>query len=287
MSRPLRRLPTSNSQNNSNNNNNQYEDEMNAKGSKDFRFYMPMGVDYLEKSLKGEEKDSDPKSWKIGGIASSDKEDLESDIVLPGGIDFSYYLKFGLITWDHLKGPENKIGIPTKAEVKAEGLYTEGYLLKDVPAAVHVHTLMKALASGPHERQMQWSIEGKTILQEGKRIIRSWIKDITLTMNGINTSTYAEFVKSLQKCKEDNSLESMPYRPMGKTLDAGYQTEGQTGGDALRVADLESRLKILTNKSLTYDEAIKYAMMKSGSSPESAKKIIKYAQLLKNLKEKK
>jgi hypothetical protein len=279
---------------------NQYEDEMNAKGSRDFRFYMPIDMDSFEKSLKTD-KDSDPKSWRVGGIASTSQEDLENETILPEGIQTDYYLRFGLITWDHQKGPENKIGIPTDAKVTPEGFWTEGYLLKDVPAAQHVHNLMKTLATGKHDRKMQWSVEGKTLMQEGGRILKCWLKDCTLTMNGVNNNTYANLLKSLKTCVEDESLESMPevksvdksvesissIESVDKGLEAGYQVEGQTGGDALRTQDLDQYLKVLTYKSLTPADAVHYVMLKSHVSSEVAKKILRYVDMYAKLKGKK
>jgi hypothetical protein len=255
----------------------QYEELMKVKDSKNFKFYVPLEDSYIEKSLKLEKEDSDPTSWKLGGIASSNEEDLEGEIVIPGGIDTSYFLSYGYINNNHLKGSENKIGIPTKAELNSKGLYIEGYLLKSHPASKIIYETLKEMAKNKFPRRGGWSIEGKTVLQEGKKIIKSWLLDVAFTFSPVNQTTYADVLKSLKTCAEDNSLESIDYlsaSSVDKTLEAGYAVEGQTDGGALRQQDLESKLKVLINKGLSYDEAVGYIILKSGASLEAAKKIL-------------
>src|ERR1700722_16576284 len=186
---------------------------MDAKDSRDFYCYVPMGQEYLEKSLKEDKEDKDPQSWKIGGIASSNEVDLQEEIVEPEGLITDYFIKFGFYNYNHEKGPDAKIGIPLIAKTTSKGLYTSGYLLKEMPLAIETHRLMKTLAKGNHPRNIGFSIEGKVILQEGKRIIKSWIRDIAITPCPVNTFTYAELLKSLKTCSQDESLESMPDVP--------------------------------------------------------------------------
>lgn len=264
----------------------EFEDFLKANNSAPWKFYMPMGGGYIEKSVlqQKEEDDKDPKSWKIGGIASSCEEDLEAETVVPEGIDVSYFLKWGWYNSEHKKGAAYKVGIPTKAICTPKGLEVEGYLLKDMPEAQGIYTLMKTLKKGDHKRSVGFSIEGKTVLQEGKRILKSFLIDVAITANPVNPTTYADLIKSLKMCAVDNSLESMSYVSTDKALEAGYAVEGQTDGGALRVQDLERKLKILTNKSFSPEDALEYVKLKAGVTDEVAKKILKYADLLKKLK---
>lgn len=165
-----------------------------------FHFFIPMEKSFLEKALTSSAAtESDPKSWKIGGYASSSDTDLEGESVDPYGIDTSYFLKFGYFNDDHQKGAAHKVGVPTEAFVDNQGLYVRGYLLKDIPEAQGIYRLMKTLASGSHNRQVGFSVEGKVLEQEGGKILKCWIKDIAITANPVNTKTYAELIKSLQE----------------------------------------------------------------------------------------
>jgi hypothetical protein len=334
-------------------------------------FFIPMDEECLTKALKesegGKTKDNDPKSWKIGGYASSSDTDLEGESVDPYGIDVSYFLKHGFFNSDHQKGPAHKVGIPTEAFVDSKGLYVRGYLLKDIEEARGIYKLMQALAKGEHDRQVGFSIEGKVIEQQGGRILKCWVKDIAITANPVNTKTYAELIKSLKEKntsilpnpdltknsavekatdnalpggKADNksdesfdqdaleqgikvemehtndrevakeiakdhltedpryydALAEMEHRleetkTVDKGLVAGQDTGNggpsgqQTGGDALRVQDLDRKLKVTTNsdKPEEDEELIAYTMKKSGIEDiESIKKIILYATLRKS-----
>jgi len=162
-----------------------------------FHFFIPMEKSYLEKALSSA-KDKDPKSWKIGGYASSSDQDLEDESIDPYGIDTTYFLKYGYFNDDHQKGAAHKVGIPTEAFIDSRGLYVRGYLLKDVPAAQGIYRLMQILGKGKHDRQVGFSVEGKVIEQQGGRILKCWIKDIAITANPVNTKTYAELIKSLK-----------------------------------------------------------------------------------------
>lgn len=264
--------------------------EMSERGKEEsFSFFMPMDKDLLTKALNISEGDSkDPTSWKVGGYASTDDEDLDKEIVVPSGIETDYFLRYGLLTWDHKPGPENKIGTPLEAYTDKKGFYIKGFLWKEVPAAQAVYGLMKAFAKNPeYNRHMGWSIEGKTLKMEGNRILKCWLKDATLTCNPINNNTYAGLVKSLSSCDfytigGKMACSCKDEGDVKKALEAGYEVAGQTGGDALRVQDLERKLKILTNKEgLTQEELKEYAMMKGGFDGETAEKLVDYARVLK------
>lgn len=269
-----------------------YERDINEGKVEDFTFFAPLEKSFLEKALTQKEDDSDPFGWKVGGYASSSEEDLEGESLIPGGIDFSYFLRFGWFNDDHQKGAAHKIGIPLEAYVDSKGFYTKGYLLKNIPESKGIYLLMKELATGNHPRRVGFSVEGKVVKQDGNRIVKSWVKDVAITANPVNTSTYANLVKSLQNC--DCSIQGdkischCKSHKMAKALSAGYQVEGQQNGDALRTQDLERKLKILTNKEgLSEEDLREYAMMKSGFSPETVDKLLKYTKLIKKVSLKK
>ncbi len=255
-----------------------------------FSFSVPIDNDLITKSI-GTDDPNDPTSWKVGGIASTDDKDIQKEIVVPAGIDTSYFLRFGILTWDHKPGPEAKVGTPTDAYVNKEGFYVKGFLWKEVPAAQHIYSLMKIFAEHPeYGRKVNWSIEGKSIVVEGNRIVKSWLKDCTLTLNGVNTNTWATIVKSMAECDYYTiggkvACSCKGEDKVAKALEAGYAVTDQTGGEALRAQDLEKKLHVLTNPNeLSEAELKEYAMSKGGFGAETADKLINYAKALKNVK---
>ena len=318
----------------------------------------------LEKASKGE--DLDPYSWKIGGIISTTDKDLDGEYIDPAAFDTTYFLQNGWYNDDHQRGTPHKVGIPTKAYMTEKGLYTEGYLLKDVPAARGIYNLMKTLAKGKHNRRVGFSVEGKILEQEGNVIKKVFLKDVALTANPVNTKTYAELLKSMREEKkvsvlpnpdlkkdesvseaspktspkddspevkktspEKSSSENVPLKEIkehvkvdkahfkkiaklaseiaeesknlmaedkeefDKALAAGNATGNtgpsgpQTNGQALRVESLDDNLKVTTNDGYDKD-LIKYTMKKSLiNDEETAIKILKYAELLKQKSESK
>lgn len=162
----------------------------------DFGFFVPLDEDLLAKSIKSENNE-DPKSWKVGGLASCADSDLDGETVDPFGIMTDYALEYGYINWNHEKGPDSRIGILEKINIDSRGLYIEGYLLKGIQKARDAYILMKELTKLGNPRRLGWSIEGKVIQQDGTRITKSFLVAVALTTNPVNPQTYAELMKSL------------------------------------------------------------------------------------------
>lgn len=262
-------------------------EEMAGSKAEDFHYFVPLQKSFLDEAISNQD---DSKEWKIGGYASSENEDLEGESIVPGGLDIDYFLRFGWFNNDHQKGPEHKVGVPTSGRIDNKGFYVEGYLIKEMPAAQGIYQLMKAIASGKYKRNIGFSVEGKVLKQEGKKILKAWVKDVAITANPVNTATYANLVKSLKNCEvfthEGKTIchckNEKNEEPVDKGLEAGYQTSGQTGGDALRVQDLERKSKVLTFKGMSDSELVKHVMSKYKFSEELAKKVLDYSRLLKS-----
>lgn len=179
----------------------EYQSILDDPSKETIHFFMPFEksfVDLAGANLEKGVKDSNPYSWKIGGLASSNDKDLDGEYIEPTAFDTDYLVRFGFFNNDHQKGPEHKVGIPTKAVVTDRGLWVEGYLLKDIPAAQGIYRLMQTLAKGGHDRKVGFSVEGKILEQDGSRITKVFLKDIAITANPVNTRTYAELIKSMR-----------------------------------------------------------------------------------------
>ena len=160
---------------------------------KDFNFYVPLEC-YKDKN----------ENWKIKGLASTEDRDLQGEILKQQGLDLSV-LKDGkgYLNWEHKNDPKNIIGLIDNAEVTEKGLEIEGQLFSKHDQAKAVYQILESLDDSRKHR-MQLSVEGKVISKSdandgrnSKVVDKARITAVALTMNPVNTKTYAELVKSL------------------------------------------------------------------------------------------
>ena len=223
-----------------------------------FKFVIPAE---LEKSKDGE--------WKIRGLASSEDLDQQGEIILQKGIDLTPIdQKKGILNWDHQRGPENTIGVLDGYQRAGNQLYVEGRLFKNHTKAKAVREIMESLGESDRGR-MGMSIEGKVIERDPsnpKVIKKCSINAVALTLNPVNTNTYADIVKSLtgessqiEFNSEDTEIKdtfdgeptftaTQVVAMVQKALSVGsaYATSvpsDLSGGDALAQEDLDSKKK--------------------------------------------
>lgn len=151
--------------------------------------------------------------WRIRGLASTASKDLQGEVVRQEGLDISALKAgLGLFNYDHEKGPENIIGVIDDADLTEEGLMVEGYLLKEQPRARAFYDIMRSLKP-EHSRRVQFSIEGKIIQRsgdDGKTIKQAKVEKVALTVDPVNTDTYAEIIKSLSKTESGSKDKNEP-----------------------------------------------------------------------------
>jgi hypothetical protein len=181
-----------------------------------FEFFLPLDIN-LSKSQKfdiPDTKKTDGHSRILFGVASTEDTDLQNEIVYQRGINFSYFLAHGYYNNDHKPGFENKVGQPLEARVTPEGLWTRGYLWEP---GVHkvadaIWELANALIASDSDRKLGFSIQGKVVRRDGKRILSCWVQDVAITAAPINTNTWIDVVKSLSEvpaemwCDHDSGL---------------------------------------------------------------------------------
>jgi len=170
---------------------------------KTFQFHVP--IDLIK---AGEDENGD---YKIAGLASTEHEDLQGEIVRKNGLDISY-LKAGrgLFNFDHQKGPQNIIGLIEDAKIDKAGLKVEGYLFRHQPSAQGFVNILKSLKDKDKNR-VQMSIEGKIVKrggETGKTIEQARVEKIALTLDPVNPHTYANLAKSLVSNVEANPSEA-------------------------------------------------------------------------------
>lgn len=231
----------------------------------DFNFHIPVEI----------EKSKDGKDWFIRGLASTEDIDGQNEIILQRGLDISHLKKgLGLFNFDHNNDPQNIIGQITNADQTEEGLYVEGYLFKNQPQAQSIYNIMSSLKKGA-KRRVQMSIEGKVLDRKGNKIAKAKVLNVALTLNPVNTKTYAEFVKSFAHQVDSDSNEettssdselslSLPQalidletkvdtlcEMLHKSIEAGnydVPPSSRTGGVALASESMDKKIKNLAHK---------------------------------------
>jgi len=217
--------------------------------SETFHCWMPAQAVLVKGGKKG--ADASGKRW-IQGIASTSSKDLEGEVVEPSGIDFSYFLRHGYLNNDHKPGFENKVGQPTECRLTKNGLWIKGYLFQNHKTADAIWELMNSLDSSGSNRRIGFSIQGKVKRREGHRIAECWVQDVAVTTAPVNTTTWAEIVKSLSSQTWDvNKSENDNNEDEEKALAAS--------GSPLVPESLHGEKKEdRTSKSLSFDEAVSY-----------------------------
>lgn len=217
----------------------------------DFKFVMPAD---LEKGKDGE--------WRIRGLASTERADLQNEIIMQKGLDLTPIDKRkGIINFDHQKGPENTIGLLDGYTRTEKGLVIEGRLFKNHTKAKAVYEIMSSLADGDRGR-IGLSVEGKILERDPNNpsiIKKCRINAVAITMNPVNTDTFADMVKSMNASEgleidaeeqisankeEAVFTASQVMAIVQKALSIGSggmaQPDGRSGGDALQPSNMAS-----------------------------------------------
>lgn len=244
-----------------------------------FSCFIPAKMVIVKGGDKGADKSG--KRW-IQGIASTDARDLQGEIVIQGGIDFSYFLKHGYFNDDHKPGADNKCGQPTEAKLTKNGLWVKGYLFKNpVPdptpeqktAADKFWDLMQQIETSGSDRKVGFSIQGKVTRRNGQTIEKCWIHDVAITTQPVNTATWAEVAKSLSAQKWDMSKD--------KTEEKKDEAEKAmtAAGSPLVPESLEGKEKnVVTAKSLSFAEACEIVKSQTGiTDSDTVKSIVSVA----------
>ena len=98
-------------------------------------FYMPMeiskGIVNADADIVGEDiTDFDVNSMYVQGLASTDKKDLDRQVLKPSGFILDYFNKSGFINWNHQSSvsPDAIIGEPVDTRVTGEGFFLKAKL---------------------------------------------------------------------------------------------------------------------------------------------------------------
>lgn len=169
-----------------------------------YRVWVPIEDDLI-KSVDVDEKTGD---YIVSGVMSADHKDEEGDVISPEGMDCSYFLSKGWIKYEHGNDPDQFIGEPLEVKVgqfahpttqeSVHGVYVKARLFKAREKTKQAVRAIQDLQKSSTKRVMGWSIEGGVVQRDPKtnKIVKSILRNVVLTMNPVNTMTWAELQKS-------------------------------------------------------------------------------------------
>lgn len=174
-----------------------------------YQVFVPIEDHELMKSVDVDENGD----YIVQGVMTSDASDEEDDSITPEGMDCSYFLEKGWVKYEHGNKPEQFIGEPMEVRVgrfehptlmkAVNGIFVKAKLFASRAMTKSAIEAMQDLQKSNTKRRMGWSIEG-SVKERDKtgKIVKSVLRNVVLTMNPVNTTTWAELAKSFAKDHE-------------------------------------------------------------------------------------
>ncbi|URJ36601.1 hypothetical protein MF625_001020 [Paenibacillus polymyxa] len=242
-----------------------------------FRLFVP-----LEKSV---EMDANG-DYIVQGIISSDDTDEQADSITPDGMDTSYFLSKGWIKWEHGNDPDQFIGEPETVHVgkfnhptlnkSVNGVFIKGRLYANREMSLKAVVAIEDLQKSHSTRRVGWSIEGGVVERDRQtgKIIKSVLRNVVLTMNPVNTMTYAELVKSFTK--GDGSIMTTNQQPEANTTEISAQLGGlekslaliikKQGESETLIKSLETKVDSLTTENEELRKSLNQPQQRKGTT---------------------
>lgn len=189
-----------------------------------YSVFVPIEDHDLLKSVSVDENGD----YIVQGVMSSEDTDEEDDSITPEGMDCSYFLEKGWVKYEHGKNPNQFIGEPLEVRVgrfdhptllkSVNGIFVKARLFASRELTKQAIEAMNDLQKSHTKRRMGWSIEGNVVKRHPKtgKILKSVLRNVVLTMNPVNTTTWAELAKSFAK---DHELTIDTEEPLDKSMD--------------------------------------------------------------------
>ncbi len=168
-----------------------------------FNFFVPFDEEALEKATKAPVGDR-YKNMILEGVASDNSEDIEGETLEPTGYVIDHFLKNGYVNYEHLakKSPKFLIGEPVSGYVKNNKFHIKTQLWENSEVARDAYDKILEMKKTGSKRKAGWSIEGKSLARDPmnpKRITKALITNVALTFSPVNSNSYADIAKGLQK----------------------------------------------------------------------------------------
>lgn len=250
------------------------------RNNDNFKFFVPLEIEKA-KDEQGKEV------MKIAGIASTADRDSDGEVLDPSGFDLSYFMSNGFINWHHQAKdkPEAIIGEPTKAEIRKEGLYVEGFLYPESKLAREVYELAKGLEKSSSNRRLGFSIEGKVVerdLMDERFVKKAKITGLAVTPTPKNASTIVDILKG-----EFTDVEE--FNTQSEANGGNYNVIDIIKPDGTRiVVDENYSIKIISkaattqNASVLINESVESELKNQQYNNDDKEKNVKFATVNKS-----
>lgn len=170
--------------------------------------------------------DFDTDSMFVEGLASTDKLDLDQQILKPSGFILDYFKKSGFVNWNHQSSisPDAIIGEPVEAKVNDENFFLKAKLYGWSNLAKNIYTIAVNLEKDKNsDRTLGWSVEGLTLELKDDLVTKMLVTNVALCFTPKNNDSYAKIVKGVSLDEVKELRKGYLFKPIGSEI-----IEGQT-----------------------------------------------------------
>lgn len=213
---------------------------------------------------------------RIAGIASTEDRDLQGDIVLQKGLDWSYFMAHGWFNDNHGKATTDPVGEPLSLHYFEKGQnlpdgsralsnlhWVEGFLYRNHPPAEAIWDFAQTLSKSSSTRRLGMSLEGSWKERIGPQqdvVSQAIVRNIALTHCPVNPrTTLTALAKSLsERNREIRKALAMGDVPVTDNGSPAHPSHPDTeNGRVLSRQALEG-----VDQPLTKGQAVDYVMAK-------------------------
>lgn len=172
--------------------------------------------------------DFDVNSMYVEGLASTDKLDLDKQILKPSGFILDYFNRSGFINWNHQSAvsPDAIIGKPVKTKVSDENFFLKAKLYGWSNLAKNIYTIALNLEKDEDsDRTLGWSVEGLTLELDNDLVTKMLVTNVALCFTPKNNDSYANIVKGIALDEVRELRKGYLFSPIGSEIIDGQNQD--------------------------------------------------------------
>ena len=172
--------------------------------------------------------DFDINSMYVEGLASTDKLDLDQQILKPSGFILDYFNKSGFINWNHQSAvsPDAIIGEPVETKVNDENFFLKAKLYGWSNLAKNIYTIALNLEKDEDsDRTLGWSVEGLSLEVEKDFVTKMLVTNVALCFTPKNNDSYAKIVKGITLDEVKELRKGYLFNPIGSEIIDGQKQD--------------------------------------------------------------
>lgn len=172
--------------------------------------------------------DFDINSMYVEGLASTDKLDLDQQILKPSGFILDYFNKSGFINWNHQSAvsPDAIIGEPVETKVNDENFFLKAKLYGWSNLAKNIYTIALNLEKDEDsDRTLGWSVEGLSLEVEKDFVTKMLVTNVALCFTPKNNDSYAKIVKGITLDEVKELRKGYLFNPIGSEIINGQKQD--------------------------------------------------------------